>query len=388
MTNETMIMRNGNNFVFDRKPPKSSLDQLPPAVYELNVDPDGNPFVTEVAQSYVVPSKLYGDINETKERIYKTYTQKQGKPFGVMLVGLKGTGKTQLAELLCNEAISNGVPIITLTKEIPVDLIRKALTLLKPCVFYVDELDKVYNSGFGSTHELDKFASLIGSSSTDDVMSIITTNERKNLPNVFLDRPTRFYYRIIYSSMEETTIKEFLVDHGLDIGWYDALVPVRRNLTYDLLNTYVELFKEFKTIEEFNKYKHLYNIPEPERLSTNIRYIRYAEEADVSHHRDTTSKLTIRVSTKDEGVVQYTLDANDVVNENPNMDSCELVSEDGKLVVGLDITNGFQPSSEATIYTNSVDVTQGGSTGNHTVVKNLLPKVKSHKKDSFSISHL
>lgn len=340
----TVIYRKGNTFLFDKKPPADNLDRLPAGVYELIVDPEGNIMVILLGDSYKTPDKLYGDIYDRVDIIYNTYKERAGKPTGVMLTGLKGTGKTQLAELLCNVAITNGLPVITLNTALPTPVIRKALTLLNPCVLYIDELDKLYSKqpqyGDEKIHELDKLASIIGSSVTNDVLTLVTTNKVNALPDVFINRPTRFYFRMEYNSLSLKVIEEMLIEHNVDLGWMQYLKLRRRSLTYDLLNTYITLFKKYVTSyaerEEFLKYENMYNLPKPDNVVGIIKEASYVGEGDVELN-SIEGLAIVKVKELGEEIKNYSFDLIDIIHTNIDKDEFIVSSEDGLVEILINV---------------------------------------------------
>lgn len=68
------------------------LKNLPAKIYTINVGPQGQMFLKE--HNFIFNNrKIYGDLNNKVQRIFKTY-ESRDKNLGVLLSGLKGTGKS------------------------------------------------------------------------------------------------------------------------------------------------------------------------------------------------------------------------------------------------------------------------------------------------------
>ena len=81
------------------------LKNLPAKVYTINVSLQGQISLKE--HNFIFNSKkIYGDLNKKVQRIFKTY-ESRDKNLGVLLSGLKGTGKSLLIKLCIERAIKD-----------------------------------------------------------------------------------------------------------------------------------------------------------------------------------------------------------------------------------------------------------------------------------------
>lgn len=79
------------------------LKNLPAKIYTINAGPQEQMFLKE--HNFIFNNrKIYGDLNNKVQRIFKTY-ESRDKNLGVLLSGLKGTGKSLLIKLCIERAI-------------------------------------------------------------------------------------------------------------------------------------------------------------------------------------------------------------------------------------------------------------------------------------------
>lgn len=92
------------------------LKNLPAKIYTINAGPQGQMFLKE--HNFIFNNrKIYGDLNNKVQRIFKTY-ESRDKNLGVLLSGLKGTGKSLLIKLCIERAIEDNIPVILVNQKI------------------------------------------------------------------------------------------------------------------------------------------------------------------------------------------------------------------------------------------------------------------------------
>ncbi len=104
-----MWARSGN--IYQKYGSRDQIDVLERGIYTLKYGPFNSTFLERDADEFKFPYKLYGR-DGFPERVIKAYRAGNSN-LGVLLSGLKGTGKTVQAEQICN---FSGLPVILVTQ--------------------------------------------------------------------------------------------------------------------------------------------------------------------------------------------------------------------------------------------------------------------------------
>lgn len=227
------------------------LASLPPAIYEVNYDPNkGGYYLTRKYNSYPIPAELYNFNNtniksDLAELFYNRFAAADDN-LGVLLIGEKGTGKSLLMKRTANLAIANGLPVITIENSYNSESLAKFLSSIKDnAVVLFDEFEKKYDS----EEDADSRPSQAGLLSFFDGTSvyrkliIVTANNRYGINEFFLNRPSRIRYVIDYKGLTYEFVKEYLEQHLIHP---EAVQPVLDELdlvpttNFDLLHNVVE----------------------------------------------------------------------------------------------------------------------------------------------------
>ena len=130
-----------------------------------------------------------------------------GKNLGVIFNGIKGTGKTLSAKLLCN-AID--LPVVIVQNDFK-GLLPFLQSLNFECVVFIDEAEKTFKKG----EDDDILLRLIdGVYNSKRRLYVLTTNQLTLNENL-LGRPGRIRYRFEFSNLLPQAIEEYLNDNLL-----------------------------------------------------------------------------------------------------------------------------------------------------------------------------
>lgn len=237
------------------------LDHLPGAVYEIVIETSPLTGISikynKVAATFKVPEKRFGKHNIHLERIKADY-DRHNPSMGVLLQGLKGSGKSMFAEDLGNWAIGQGLPVVMVTQAIGQDLLRYILTAVGPCILYFDEFGKTYSS-----EDRAKLLSLFSDSTLTGVLFVITGNEKSEFTDAIYDRPGRFRYRLEFGDLKTDAAEEvgnyYHLTEDLKVGL--ARYVSTHSVSYDMLCTLCTMVRGLESDEAVAEHLSILNIP-------------------------------------------------------------------------------------------------------------------------------
>lgn len=296
---DTVFIRQGNMIKPVAKTPNTAQETLAPGVYVPTLTPEGELFLEIVKEKYDLPKHIFGDALDNAKTIFETYAvDRKDLPTGVLLSGKKGAGKSLLAEVLGQTAINNNVPVVELRSKLPGNIIRRICDMCSPMVLYIDEIDRLYKNDYERS-DMDGLVATIGASSTKNVLTIVTTNKKASLPDAFIDRPTRFMFAIDYSYIAKNVVEEMVKMNGLSDKDLKYLLRLRHSLTYDVLNTYIHLFKKLGSSAEFDLVKHMYNLPTKDSIDVQLLGAAFGEDKILNARNISVSGTIVEYHDKD-----------------------------------------------------------------------------------------
>lgn len=217
-------------------------EKLPVGVYMLKFDELRNRFYLSRKDPFELPKKIYGD-HSIVDRWLKSFEENSDKNMGILLSGLKGSGKTITAQKFC---IKSGRPVILITQphhgEGFVDFITQPA--FEGSVIFVDEFEKIY-----STETQQDLLSLMDGNFKTSLIFLLTVNEFR-ISEYLINRLNRIKYRKHYSSLEEDVIREVIDDLLVNKEHADSITEffdIIGMCTFDLL---VNLIREMNLFQE------------------------------------------------------------------------------------------------------------------------------------------
>lgn len=233
-------------------------EALPPGNYLLKQDMQG--FYLEEAADFTFPKKLYGDDHIIAERWLSSWNNINPKNMGILLAGIKGSGKTITAEYFCT--ISK-MPVIIMTAGYGGTELISFLTnpVLGEFVLFIDEFEKLYPK----TEHQETLISLMDSVYDTRIVFLMTVNEKK-INKYLQNRLNRIKYFKEYGNLSDKTVKEIAEDilHNKDHIGSLLQVTKRLNLsTYDIVMNLISEMNFFKE-DAIKCAFHLNLLPEEE----------------------------------------------------------------------------------------------------------------------------
>lgn len=280
-------------------------DKLPKGVYELNFDAFSKEFFLDyISESFELPEKVYGIEKGLVDRIVTTY-ERLDKNFGVLLKGLKGTGKTVVAKQVSNKL---GLPVILVNKSYA-DMGQFINSISQDVVMFFDEFEKTYELNSYHDEDVEDMGGKKGVNHLLTLMDGVFTSKNKRLfllttnkvylPDALISRPSRIRYVKEFTDLSYEHIIEILNDSVEDKKLIEGLAEILKELdviTVDIVksvaeeaNIYGTSEKEFFSIFNVAKQKDKFDLVEiidgSEALvdsETNIRLENYYEGSSFS----------------------------------------------------------------------------------------------------------
>ena len=179
-------------------------NQLPVGTYMLKFDQMFKQYYLVKKDNFQLPSKVYGD-HSIVDRWIKSFENNSQKNMGILLSGMKGSGKTITAQKFC---IDSNKPVILITQphhgEEFMDFITRPE--FNDCILFIDEFEKVY-----SRDTQQDLLSLMDGNFDTKLIFLLTINEF-NINDYLINRLNRIKYRKHYISLEDDIINEVIDD--------------------------------------------------------------------------------------------------------------------------------------------------------------------------------
>lgn len=263
-------LQDGNVFSQGSATTVSHPEGLPKGIYEVKVSMTGF-YLSKIAESFTFDYKLYGLNQKFIDYVLKTYKNTTGN-LGVLLDGIKGTGKTVTAKELCNH-LQLPVILVQSMGDSNDKLIKYLSTTINfDCIFFFDEYEKEFKNSSDVLSFMDGTYNSIYRK-----IFLLTTNELNVDPNL-LGRPSRIRYKKSFSNLSEEVTREILNDILEDKTTIEKVIE----LTHSMNIITIDLIKAIATEINIHGVKALPDIKE----TFNIEFSRFTylyREVQVRH---------------------------------------------------------------------------------------------------------
>lgn len=235
-----MIIQNNNIFTIGSF--TGSYDKLPVGTYRLAQNNLTREFYLNKTEDFKIPHKLYGETKHI-DRILNTF-QNSNKNLGVLLAGIKGTGKSIDAKRIC---LQSNLPVIIIDQAFDDIGILNFFSdpHLGSCIILIDEYEKLYD------RETDTLIlQLLDGAINSKHLFILTVNSLNSLNVNLINRPSRIRYRKIYTGLSSDVVNEVLDSELLNLKWKQEVLDVLNkfsDITFDIL---MSLISEINTYNE------------------------------------------------------------------------------------------------------------------------------------------
>ncbi len=257
-------LQDGNIFSQGSATTVSHPEGLPKGIYEVKLSMTGF-YLSKIAESFTFDYKLYGLNQKFIDYVLKTYENTTGN-LGVLLDGIKGTGKTVTAKELCNRLQLPVILVQSMGSDTNSKLIKYLSTSIDfDCIFFFDEYEKEFKNSSDVLSFMDGTYNSIYRK-----VFLLTTNELNVDPNL-LGRPSRIRYKKSFGNLSEEVTREILNDiledktaiekvieltHSMNIITIDLIKAIATEINIHGAESLPDIKETFNI--EFSKFSYLY----------------------------------------------------------------------------------------------------------------------------------
>lgn len=256
------IVQMANGVIIEPARPLPPLEKIPAGIYRVGYDPETRSIqLVDMGTKFNVPSKIYGKHAVYKNMILRALNTRD-ESVGVLLLGMKGAGKTILAHDLCNTAVSVGHPVFVIENALPAALLKDLAKIVGgECVFLFDEFCVTYNK----EEERADLLTFFSNREVQKALYLVMQNEENKLPEPFLNRTGRFLFRLNYSCLTRPEAAEIIQDFILDPERVTILLDYvdQVPMTPDTLISLLRQIESFGPSVDLDTLFQVLNIPRP-----------------------------------------------------------------------------------------------------------------------------
>ena len=345
-------VQSGNTFSI--REVSSQIEKLPVAVYKIEEDPFENLYLSHIQDNFSFPYKIYGKDQAFVDRVKKSYDNTKGN-MGVLLNGIRGTGKTVTAELICNNM---GLPVIIMPRKFK-NLIPFLSDIQQDYVLFMDEYEKMFDKSDSTMLTIMDGAL----KSTNRILFLMTTNSTRIEENL-LQRPSRIRYVKAYGDLTLDVITEIVDDMLIYPDLKKATIKMIGHLpmiTIDLVKSIVEevnihnedpaLFKDYFNADngDNDNYYNVYKI----NTETSEKVL-YKSFADIDHDLENMTEVeyddfvgqTFYINQRAMGYIKQIVDNNTVIINSNEVDIQESEKKGSKVYKEVITVYYFEPSTK------------------------------------------
>lgn len=225
------------------KPKGADYDLIPGKVYDLSWNRwEESPIFKENGELNL-PKKIYSTKADDifKKRIITYFNKANTNTTGVMLAGIKGTGKTLMMKSLAKES---GLPIIVVNPDYPEGkLIKFFKSFTTPVCVLFDEVEKNFK-----TEDMLDF--LDGVEKTAQKLVIMTCNDLSQVSQYMQDRCSRIRYLRRYSPDENAAFLPMLADDFGIKNKEEVVKFCKENIKLLSMDNIISFMSEVKMLED------------------------------------------------------------------------------------------------------------------------------------------
>ena len=232
----------------------STINELPLGVYNVGLTLEGW-YLEKYADEFTFDYKIYGLETEFCEHVIKTFENTTGN-LGIMLTGIKGTGKTVTAKILAN---AFKLPVI-IVKDMGGNnqgMIEYFSSFNFDSILFFDEFEKNFSEKDSTILQIMDGVYNIGYRK----IFLLTTNQMTVNENL-VGRPSRIRYVKKFGNLDLKTVREYLDDNLKVKEAYQDLINYIDTLSISTIDILKSIVNEVNIhgMDGLTKAKEFFNV--------------------------------------------------------------------------------------------------------------------------------
>lgn len=302
----------------------TEVEKLEVGIYKLEMSMFG-PFLTRMEDKFPIPEKVYGSDKNLVDRVHKTYHATTGN-LGVLLNGLKGTGKSLTAKMICNRMEMPVIMVDSSYNGATADFIAE---IPDDVIFFFDEYEKNF-SGKDEDGDIKNDHSLLSvmdgaSGVSARKIFLLTTNEARVNENM-LQRPGRIRYLKTFDDLSKEVIMEVVEDKLLNPDLKKCTVDFISKLEMISMDIVVSVIDEVNIHDEDpENFSDIFNVEQKEDVY-NVYIIDEKGEKSIF-------KWGVNVHPLPEQITEEHVDNYNLNIDDKNVGTITAINEDGSIEV-------------------------------------------------------
>jgi len=220
LTQVSFIQQGMNFFTHTKGSTPPIHDKLPAGNYLVKFSLKTG-FFLEMTSPFPEMGRIYGETPALASRILNTYQSKKGN-LGVLLDGLKGSGKTLLARLISIQGANAGIPTLVINEAVVGEQFFQFLySIQQECIILFDEFEKVFND-----EQQQSLLTVLDGTFPSKKLFLLTSNDLSKINQHLRNRPGRIHYHLNFKGLSHQFVKEYAEDNLKNKDHMNDLISV------------------------------------------------------------------------------------------------------------------------------------------------------------------
>ena len=253
----------------------SNVDNIPVGIYQIGLNMQGF-YLEHYNSEFLFDFKVYGLEEKFIDHVIKTYHNSTGN-LGVLMNGIRGTGKTVSAKVLANR-LRLPVIIVKSFDDQNQNMMEWFAGFNFDCIFLFDEFEKNFSDKDSSILQI-----MDGVYTSKYRRVFILTTNQTNINENLISRPSRLRYIKEFGNLTRDVVNEILTDTLNDKSCTEELLDYIDTLkisTIDIVKAIVSEVNIFG-FKEFMETKSYFNV-ETETYTYSVRKAEVSESYKMS----------------------------------------------------------------------------------------------------------